>query len=268
MPTIHLTVLGCGSSSGTPVVGCTCAVCQSPLPQNRRSRCSAWLDIDGQAWLIDTTPDLRQQALREHITRVDGVLYTHPHADHLNGIDDLRAFCFRQQGAIPIYGSAFTLDNITERFNYAFFPPSKHWNRPVLQAHSLDNLTHLNGAPLQHFQVPHGHWQTTVYRIGNIAWLTDLNDLSDEQIAALQGLDYLFIDCLGEKPYPSHLSFEQACAFAQRINAQQTYLIHMTHSLDYEDLMQRCPPRIAPAYDGLTISSEYCPPCFNTQDDT
>lgn len=256
MPTIRLTVLGCGSSSGTPVATCTCSVCQSPNPKNHRSRCSAWLEIGGQGWLIDTTPDLRQQALRERIPRVDGVLYTHPHADHLNGIDDLRAFCFRQQGAIPIYGSAFTLNNITERFHYAFFPPSQHWNRPVLQAQPLDQLNHINGAPLHHFQVPHGHWHTTAYRIGNIAWLTDLNDLTDEHIAQLQGLDYLFIDCLGEKPYPSHLSFDQACAFAQRIAAQQTYLIHMTHSLGYEDLQQRCPPNIAPAYDGLTVLSE------------
>ena len=256
MPTIRLTILGCGSSSGTPVATCTCPICQSTNPKNHRSRCSAWLDIGGQSWLIDTTPDLRQQALREKIPRVDGVLYTHPHADHLNGIDDLRAFCFRQQGAIPIYGSEFTLNNITERFNYAFLPPSKHWNRPVLQAHSLKHLHHINGVSFQHFQVPHGHWQSTAYRIGNIAWLTDLNDLSNEYIAQLQGLDYLFIDCLGEKPYPSHLSFEQACNFAQRIAAQQTYLIHMTHSLGYEDLQQRCPDNIAPAYDGLTITSE------------
>ncbi|WP_274572359.1 MBL fold metallo-hydrolase [Neisseria leonii] len=255
MPPIRLTVLGCGSSSGTPVAGCDCAVCTDPRPQNSRSRCSAWLDIGGQGWLIDTTPDFRTQALREQLPRIDGVLYTHPHADHLNGIDDLRAFCYKQQSAIPIYGSGFTLDNIRERFGYVFLPPTAQWNRPILHAGSLADLPDINGAPLTHFQVPHGRWQSTAYRIGNIAWLTDLNHLAPGQITALQGLDYLFIDCLGDRPYPSHLSFGQACAYAAQIGARQTYLIHMTHSLDYFDLLDRCPPGIAPAYDGLTVCS-------------
>ncbi len=257
MPRIRLTVLGCGSSSGTPAIGCLCPVCTGSNPKNRRSRCSAWLDINGQGWQIDTGPDFRSQALREALPRIDGVLYTHPHADHLNGIDDLRGFCYKQQGSIPIYGSEFTLTNITERFGYAFSPPSSHWNRPVLETRALTDDFSIDGVPVQHFQMPHDPWQSTAYRIGNIAWLTDLNDISDEQIDALQGLDYLFIDCLGEHPYPSHLNFEQACTFAKRIAAGQTYLIHLTHALDYEELQSRCPPSIAPAYDGLTVISDF-----------
>ena len=257
MPHIRLTVLGCGSSSGTPAIGCTCPVCTSPHPKNRRSRCSAWLDIGGQGWQIDTGPDFRSQALREQLPRIDGVLYTHPHADHLNGIDDLRGFCYKQQGSIPIYGSAATLANISERFDYAFFPPGSHWNRPVLEARPLTDGLSLNGAPLQHFQMPHGHWHTTAYRIANIAWLTDINHISSAQIAALQGLDHLFIDCLSPRPYPSHLSFDQACDYAEQIGARHTWLIHMTHALGYEELLAACPPGIAPAYDGLTINSSY-----------
>ncbi|MFV2030480.1 MBL fold metallo-hydrolase [Neisseria sp. S1] len=257
MTDIRLTVLGCGSSSGTPAIGCPCPVCTSTNPKNRRTRCSAWLDIGGQGWQIDTGTDFREQVLRENIPRIDGVLYTHPHADHLNGIDDLRGFCYRQQGAIPIYGSAFTLNNITERFGYAFFPPNTHWNRPVLKAHPLSNGLYINQVPVLHFQMPHGPWETTGYRIGNIAWLTDTNDISDSQISALQGLDHLFIDCLAEHPYPSHLSVAQALDFAARIGAQQTWLIHMTHGLDYDHLFARCPAGVAPAYDGLTVYSNY-----------
>ncbi len=257
MTTLRLTVLGCGSSSGSPAIGCECPVCTGSNPNNRRSRCSAWLDIGGQGWQIDTGPDFRSQALRERIPRIDGVLYTHPHADHLNGIDDLRAFCYKQQSSIPIYGSDFTLANIGERFDYAFYPPSSHWNRPVLEARPLVDGMMLNGVPLQHFDMPHGHWHSTAYRIGNIAWLTDINHISDDQIAALQGLDHLFIDCLSERPYPSHLSFEQACDYAKRIGAKQSWLIHMTHALDYDDLLARSPKGIAPAYDGLTVTSEW-----------
>ena len=260
---ITLTVLGCGSSSGSPAIGCTCPTCVSSNPKNQRSRCSAWLSINGQGWLIDTGPDLRQQALRENLPRVDGVLYTHPHADHLNGIDDLRAFCYRQQTAIPVYGNAFTIANITHRFDYAFLPAHAHWNKPVLSAHTLPESEHrqpvmqLNGVPLWHHGLPHGRWTTSAYRIGNIAWLTDINHISDAVITALQGLDYLFLDCLMEAAYPSHLSVAQAFDFAQRIGAKQTYFIHMTHQLEYQALSRRCPPNMAVAYDGLRISSEW-----------
>ncbi|MDO5687414.1 MAG: MBL fold metallo-hydrolase [Neisseria sp.] len=255
MSDITLTVLGCGSSSGAPVIGCTCAVCTGGHPKNRRSRCSAWLHTDDAHIVIDTGTDFRAQALREQIPRVDAVLYTHPHADHLNGIDDLRAFCFRQKSAIDIYGSAFTIENICRRFDYAFLPPSRHWNRPVLSAHTLSGSPeNICGLEVQHFELPHGHWRSTVYRIGNIAWLTDINHIDAGCLNALQGLDYLFLDCLMETAYPSHLGMAEAFAFAQNINARQTYLIHMTHQLDYDELARRCPPRIAPAYDGLRVS--------------
>ncbi len=253
------TVLGCGSSSGTPVIGCTCAVCVGGKQENIRSRCSAHVQIgDDCSIIIDTGPDFRQQALREQIERVDAVLYTHPHADHLNGIDDLRAFCFKQKTQIPIYGNVFSIENITQRFDYAFGAINQFWNRPVLKAHAQEvGLFDVLGVAVEMFNVPHGRWQCSAYRIGNVAWLTDLNFLSDEVIAGLQGLDYLFLDCLMEHSYPSHLSVEQAFEYAKRINAKQTYLIHMTHSLDYDELSTKCPDKVAVAYDGLQVEIEY-----------
>lgn len=255
MTQLTLTVLGCGSSSGSPVINCECDTCTSAAPENTRSRCSAWLHTDTASIVIDTGTDFRQQALREKITHVDAVLYTHPHADHLNGIDDLRAFCYRQQAAIPVYGNGFTLANIQSRFEYAFLEPRQFWDKPVLQAHGLQDAQTIAGLPVQAFNVPHGRWTVSAFRIGNIAWLTDLNDISDAVITQLQGLDCVFLDCLMDKPYPSHLSVEQAFAFAQRIAAKQTYLIHMTHSLEYHALQARCPVNVAVAYDGLSVTS-------------
>ena len=256
MSTLTLTVLGCGSSSGTPVINCDCETCLSGLPENQRSRCAAWLQSDdGASIVIDTGTDFRTQALRERISHVDAVLYTHPHADHLNGIDDLRAFCYQQKAAIPVYGNGFTLANIQSRFDYAFLEPRDFWDKPVLKAHCLQAAQTIAGLPVQAFTVPHGRWSVSAFRIGNIAWLTDLNDISDEVIAQLQGLDYLFLDCLMEHDYPSHLSVERAFAFAQCIAAKQTYLIHMTHRLGYHELQARCPAGIAVAYDGLSVTS-------------
>ncbi|MCO6507046.1 MAG: MBL fold metallo-hydrolase [Snodgrassella sp.] len=264
MTNITLTVLGCGSSSGTPVIGCHCATCSSKNPKNRRTRCSAHLIIGDQHWQIDTGTDFNQQILQHNVQRIDGVLYTHPHADHLNGIDDLRAFCYQQKAAIKIYGHCDTLNNIRNRFDYVFLPPSEHWNRPVLQAYELPFNNHqqhsvlsIAGVPVWQFAVPHGSWITSAFRIGNIAWFTDLNHIEESIFPHLQGLDYLFLDCLMDTPYPSHLSTEQAFAYAKRINAKQTYFIHMTHAQEYHTLKQRCPQNCAPAYDGLTVHSSY-----------
>ena len=293
MNQITLTVLGCGSSSGTPMIGCDCAVCQSRQPENHRSRCSAWIQIQDQHWVIDTGTDFRMQALKFRIPRLDAVLYTHPHADHLNGIDDLRAYCFRQKQVIDVYGNAQTISNMQQRFAYAFNPPCHHWNSPVLKAHVLSDenlytaenpsvsetvaktyqqwqtcfsqnafsdisgsLNDIHGIPVISADLRHGrHFQSRIYRIGNIAWLTDICEIHPQAFPLLENLDYLLIDCLMDKKFPNHLSVEEAFDFAKKINAKQTYLIHMTHHLEYQELKNRCPENIAPAFDGLTITS-------------
>lgn len=253
MGSLEVTILGCGSSSGTPAIGCDCATCRSPDPRNRRTRASAYIKVAGQGLLIDTGPDLRQQALREGLSRVDAVLYTHPHADHLNGIDDLRAFCYVKKGPITLYGNAFTLDNIKRRFDYALLPPSKMWDKPVLLPQQVDGPVDCGGVTLTPVPLEHGSWACLGWRVGDMAWLTDVSDIPDSSLPLLQGLKVLFLDCLNHDPYPSHLGVSQSFAWAKRIGAARTVLIHMTHRLEFAALSAECPPGVEVGYDGLRV---------------
>jgi phosphoribosyl 1,2-cyclic phosphate phosphodiesterase len=250
---LEVIVLGCGSSAGTPVIGCHCPTCSSDDKRNQRTRASTLISANGVNFLIDTGPDLRQQALRENIERVDAVLYTHPHSDHLNGIDDLRAYCYQQRGVVPLFGNAFTLDSIQQRFPYAFFPPSQYWDKPVLSANVVEQAFEFQGVKVTPIPVMHGTWPIYGYRIGNVAYITDVSAIPDSSRHLLQGLDLLLLDSLRRVPHPTHFSFEQAVVEAQRIGAQQTLLIHMTHELSYQDMAAALPDNIVPAYDGLRI---------------
>ncbi len=255
MTQLTWTVLGCGSSGGAPAIGCSCATCTSTDPRNTRTRCSAYVRIGDTGVLIDTGPDLRQQALREGITRVDAVLYTHPHADHLNGIDDLRAFCYVKKGPITLYGNDFTLDNISRRFDYALAPPSPVWDKPVLRTERVNAPFELAGVTITPIPLQHGpSWPCLGWRIGNTAWLTDLSAIPDSSLPLLAGLDTLFLDCLRPEPYPSHLHVAAALDWAQSLAAKQTWLIHMTHQLEYHALQAQCPPGVAVAWDGLQLA--------------
>ena len=250
---LEVIVLGCGSSAGTPVIGCHCPTCSSDDKRNQRTRASTLISANGVNFLIDTGPDLRQQALRENIERVDAVLYTHPHSDHLNGIDDLRAYCYQQRGVVPLFGNAFTLDSIQQRFPYAFLPPSQYWDKPVLSANVVEQAFEFQGVKVTPIPVMHGTWPIYGYRIGNVADITDVSAIPDSSRHLLQGLDLLLLDSLRRVPHPTHFSFEQAVVEAQRIGAQQTLLIHMTHELSYQDMAAALPDNIVPAYDGLRI---------------
>ncbi|MBN3004412.1 MBL fold metallo-hydrolase [Chromobacterium alkanivorans] len=253
MGSLEVTILGCGSSSGTPAIGCDCATCRSADPRNRRTRASAYIKAGGQGLLIDTGPDLRQQALREGLSQVDAVLYTHPHADHLNGIDDLRAFCYVKKGPITLYGNAFTLDNIKSRFGYALQPPSKMWDKPVLLPRQVDGPVECGGVTLTPVPLQHGSWPCLGWRVGDMAWLTDVSDIPDSSLPLLQGLKLLFLDCLNHDPYPSHLGVSQSFDWAKRIGAERTVLIHMTHRLEFGALSAECPPGVEVGYDGLRV---------------
>lgn len=250
----QLTVLGCGSSSGTPAIGCRCATCTSEDPRNRRTRCSAYLRLGDEGVLIDTGPDLRQQALREGISRIGAVLYTHPHADHLAGIDDLRAFCYVRRGPIDLFGNAFTMENIRTRFGYTLMPQTPVWDKPVLVPHDVEGAFSLYGHTVTPVPLQHGHWPCTGWRIGKMAWLTDVSDIPPSSLTLLEGVELLFLDCLRESGYFSHLSFEQALAWAERIGARRTVLIHMTHELEYHALSARCPPGVEVGYDGMKVN--------------
>ncbi|KIA81826.1 MBL fold metallo-hydrolase [Chromobacterium phragmitis] len=250
MDKLEVTILGCGSSSGTPAIGCRCETCVSTDPRNKRTRASAYVRVGELGFLIDTGPDLRLQALREGLDRLDAVLYTHPHADHLNGIDDLRAFCYLKKGPISLYGNEFTMANIRERFGYALQAPSKMWDKPVLLPETVNGPVQHQGVALTPIPLQHGSWPCLGWRIGNMAWLTDLSHIPDSSLPLLEGLELLFLDCLNADPYPSHLCVAQSLEWAARIGARRTVLIHMTHKLEYQALSAQCPPGVEVGFDG------------------
>ncbi|WP_043647912.1 MBL fold metallo-hydrolase [Chitinilyticum litopenaei] len=254
---VEVLLLGVGSSGGTPALGCTCPTCTSTDPRNVRTRASAVLRAGGKIFLIDTGPDLRQQALREKLLHVDAVLYTHPHADHINGIDDLRAFCWLQKAALPVYGNRLMLTHIRERFPYTILPPNAYWDKPVLTLHEVHEaaLT-IAGVTVQPISLTHGKWPILGWRVGDVAYLTDVSAIPDGSLALLQGLDVLMLDCLRDTPHPTHLSVAESLDWAARIGARRTVLIHMTHELEYHALSARLPAGVVPAYDGMRLFSE------------
>ncbi|AOX99991.1 MBL fold metallo-hydrolase [Jeongeupia sp. USM3] len=254
---VEVVLLGVGSSGGTPALGCSCPTCTSGDPRNRRTRASAVFRAGGQTFLIDTGPDLRSQALRENLLRVDAVLYTHPHADHLNGIDDLRAWCWLQKAALPVFGNRLMLTHIRERFPYTLFAPNEYWDKPVLQLHEVGHEAfEFGGVGITPIPLLHGKWPILGFRIGNAAYLTDVSEIPEASLPLLEGLDVLLLDCLRNTPHPTHFSVDQALAAAARIGARRTVLIHMTHELEYHALSARLPEGIVVGYDGMTLVSE------------
>ena len=253
--TMQLTMLGVGSSAGTPAIACQCQTCLSSNPRNKRTRCSSLITLPtGENILIDTGPDLRAQALREGITRVDAVLYTHAHADHLHGIDDLRAFCQVQRKQIPLYGNIDTIAHIQQKFGYTLREPSNFWDLPVLSAQAITQPFLLFGVLITPISILHGRISIYGYRIGNLAYLTDVSAIPDISMPLLQDLDVLMIDCLREEPHSTHINVEQSLNLINQINAKQSYLIHMTHELEYESLSKRLCKNINVGYDGLKIN--------------
>lgn len=252
---MQLTILGAGSSAGTPVVGCSCATCSSIDPKNKRTRCSSMITLDnGKVLLIDTGPDLRQQALRESVTHVDAVLYTHTHADHLHGIDDLRAFCQIQKTQIPLYGSSQAMAHIQDKFGYTLREPSNFWDLPVLKTHPISAPISLFNQVITPIPVKHGNTDIFGYRVGDIAYLTDVSAIPETSLALLAGVKVLLLDCLRNSPHFTHINLEQSLAYASQINAEATYLIHMTHELEYHALSAQIPANVHVGYDGLKIN--------------
>jgi len=255
---VDVLLLGVGSSAGTPAIGCRCETCLSSDPRNRRTRASALFMVDGVHFLVDTGPDLRMQALREGITQVDAVLYTHPHADHLHGIDDLRAFCYVNKAVMPVFGNPFMMREIHERFVYTTFPPSQWYDKPSITTTKVEGPFSHRGVSITPIPVLHGKWPIYGYRIGNIAYITDVSTIPEESYALLDGLDVLMLDCLRNAPHYTHFGVEQSLEAAARIGARQTVLIHMTHELEYHALTARLPATVAVGFDGMRLSSLSC----------
>jgi len=254
---MRVTMLGCGSSTGVPVIGCHCPVCTSNDPKNKRSRVSVWVETDGVNFLIDSSPDLRQQALSQGISRVDAVLYTHDHADHTNGLDDLRAFNMLTDETVPVYANAPTLQLLQQRFPYAFLPKPRGWYRPALTPHAIaeapiQRFTALS-IPITAFEQQHGKSKTLGYRIGDFAYSTDTDGLSDIAFEALSGVQLWLVDCLRYGHSHSHSNLAQTLAWIGRVRPRLAILTHMAHDFDYHTLSAELPAGVMAGYDGMII---------------
>jgi phosphoribosyl 1,2-cyclic phosphate phosphodiesterase len=252
---MRLTFLGTGTSMGVPVIGCECAVCQSPDQRNKRLRTSALLEVGGLKLLFDAGPDLRQQALAVRLTRLDAVLLTHAHADHVSGLDDLRPLNFAQRRAIPLYGSATTLGAVCERFDYAFNGGSAGSTRPALELVEIPNVGpfRIGSVEAMAFDVQHGTWTITGFRIGRLGYVTDASHIPPASLAHLRELDVLVLNALRLTAHPTHFSVDEARRIVEELRPQRTLLVHMTHDIDHETINATLPANMRLAYDGLVV---------------
>ena len=255
---MRFTFLGTGTSFGVPQIGCDCAVCRSADPRDKRTRSGAILEAGDATILIDTPPELRIQLIAAGLSRVDAVIYTHEHADHINGIDDLRTFSVRQRRPLPIYGPAETLDRLRTSFSYIFddaVRPYEGTSKPTLEMHALEpgRPVTIAGVEVLPLAFDHGHLRVFGYRIGSLAYITDVKSIPPAQRESLRGLDVLVINALWWRSHPTHLSIPEAVQTAQSLGARRTYLTHLTHETGHAALAQQLPAGILPAYDGLTV---------------
>jgi phosphoribosyl 1,2-cyclic phosphate phosphodiesterase len=255
---MRLTFLGTGTSFGVPQIGCGCAVCRSTDPRDKRNRSAALVEAAGSRILIDTPPELRLQLIAGGITQVDAVVYTHEHADHTAGIDDLRMFSVRQRRALPIYGPPETLDRLRGSFGYIFddaVRPYEGTSKPTLELRALEpgRPVDIAGVPLLPLAFQHGHLRVYGYRFGSLAYITDVKSIPEAERSLLQGLDVLVLNALWWRPHPTHLSIAEAVETAQALGARRTYLTHLTHETGHAELAGQLPQGILPAYDGLTV---------------
>lgn len=251
---MRVTFLGTGTSTGVPVPTCDCRVCSSGDPRDRRLRPSIWLEWDGASILIDTSTDLRQQALQHRIPRIDAVLYTHAHADHVLGLDELRLYNWRQRGPVPVYGSARTLRAVSRTFWYVFDEDPPESTRPTIERVTIEGPWTLHGKRITPVPVQHGQLPIHGYRVGGFAYLTDVSRIPEGSYGLLQGLEVLVLNALRERPHPTHLNFEAAVREAQRIGARRTFLTHMSHEVLHAEADFALPEGIALAHDGLHLS--------------
>jgi phosphoribosyl 1,2-cyclic phosphate phosphodiesterase len=254
---MKVTVLGCGPSWGVPAIGPDWGRCDPADPRNRRRRCSLLVESRGKTLLIDCSPDLREQLLDAGVARIDAVLLTHAHADHLHGIDDLRIINHLLKKALPFYASATALAEATQRFAYAFAPvmPGRSLYRPALIPHEISGPFDAAGLPVVPFVQNHGHGSTLGFRIGPLAYSTDVTELDDNAFDLLAGVELWIVDCLRREPHPTHCHVAKALAWIARIGPRRAVLVHMDQSLDYRELSAELPDGVEPGRDGLVLET-------------
>jgi phosphoribosyl 1,2-cyclic phosphate phosphodiesterase len=254
-----LTVLGSGTSMGVPTIGCSCAVCRSTDPHDRRTRPSIMIEWDDHRVLIDTTPDFREQALREHINRIDAVLYTHGHADHILGLDDLRPLSFpRITGGhkIPLYANQATAEVLRSVFKYIFQNDYKFGGIAQVELHPIDGPVELFGKTFTPISVIHGDANILAYRFGAAAYLTDFSTVPDASMSQLEGLDILFLDALRHTPHPTHSTVANSLSIVEKLKPKRAFFTHICHDLPDAETNESLPENVRLAYDGLRLTFE------------
>jgi len=252
---MQVTILGSGTSTGVPAIGCRCPVCRSTDPKNSRTRASIFIRREGTGLLVDTSTDLRLQALAHGVDRIDAVLYTHAHADHVHGIDELRSFNWLQQGPIPCYGNRATIAQLTARFGYVFSNgPGGPGYKPQLVPHELDGAREISGVLVEPVEVVHGEDRIYGYRIGSMAYVTDCSEISAASRDRLRGLEVLILSAIRYDAHPTHFTLAQALAVVGDVKPQRAVLTHLSHVFEYETVNRQLPSGVELAYDGMVLS--------------
>jgi len=249
---MKITILGSGTSTGVPMVGCSCAVCSSRDQRDKRTRASVLIETAGRYILVDTSTDLRKQAIRENIPRIDAVLFTHSHADHIHGIDDLRGFHFIHKRVVPCYGSRETMELISRNFSYIFTGMESHGYAPLLEPHVVSHPFQLFGRSVVPVPLVHGASHATGYRIDGAAYLTDCSAIPPSSRGLLEGLDLLIIDALRYTPHFNHLNVDAALRVVEELQPKRAIFTHLTHEVSCRD-GERLPPHVELAYDGMVL---------------
>jgi phosphoribosyl 1,2-cyclic phosphate phosphodiesterase len=255
MPRLRMTFLGTGTSMGVPTLGCECPVCLSSDPRDRRTRPSVLLEYNDRNVVIDTAPDFRQQALQANLKRVDAVLYTHGHADHILGLDDLRPFNLRQ-GPIPLYATRETEEILRRTFHYSFGGATANSSAPEVEFREINGPFELFGLEFIPLPLDHGEMPVLGFRFGRAAYLTDFSRIPPETMAELYELDVLVLDALRDRPHPNHSTVEQSLALVEELRPQHAYFTHIAHDLGHTQTNARLPAGVALAFDGLVRDIE------------